>query len=93
MIWFAVAGVIVAVAAGLLIWVLLEARGIRREALRTLAAAEGVRDNTKALWALPDVSYLLKQTLDTVVSLAGRAETIADAMSPGKTVPRKEDAK
>lgn len=84
MIWFGVAGVLVAVAAALLIWVLLEARGIRREALRTLAAAEKVRDNTKALWALPDVSYLLQQTLGTVASLAGRAETIADALAPRK---------
>ena len=86
MIWFGVAGVVVLAAAALLIWILLEARGIRRQALRVLAAAENVRQNSKSLWALPDVSHMLQQTLGSVASIAGRAETIADALAPGKEV-------
>ena len=84
MIWFGVAGVVVLAAAALLIWILLEARGIRRQALRTLAAAEKVRENSKSLWALPDVSYMLQETLGSVASIAGRADTIADALAPRK---------
>lgn len=82
MIWYLVATVIVLAAAALLIWILLEARGIKKQVVRALAAAEQARENTRSLWALPDVSYALKQTLDTVLSVAGRAEQIADAVAP-----------
>lgn len=82
MIWYAVAGAVVLAAAALLIWIWLEARGIRGQALRALAAAEQVRENTRPLWALPDVSFLLQETLGTVGSIAARAETIADVVAP-----------
>lgn len=50
--WWGVGGAIVLVAALLLIWILLAARGIEREARRALGAARRLEANTAPLWRL-----------------------------------------
>jgi hypothetical protein len=58
--WWAVGGAVVLVAALLLIWILLAARGIEREARRALAAARQVEANTRPIWRLADVREALE---------------------------------
>ena len=81
MIWLGLAVVIVAVAAALLIWILCEAIGIYRHAVRALSAAKKVEENTRILRAIPDVNTLLADTEDTVATITGQAKQLADAVS------------
>ncbi|CAN5664403.1 hypothetical protein BH24DEI1_BH24DEI1_01840 [soil metagenome] len=82
MIWFGVALVVVAVAALLLIWIWLEARGIAHEAQRALAAGWEVEARTRALWAIPQVNQLLQEGHDAMNALTGKAGRVADAVAP-----------
>lgn len=84
MIWLALALVIVLVVAVLLIWVLLEARGIKTQALRALKAAGDVERGTVALWAILDVNNLLIAANSLVGSIAGKANAAANAVAPEK---------
>lgn len=84
MIWLALVAVIVMVVAVLLIWVLLEARGIRLEATRALKAAGDVERGTQSLWAILDVNNLLIAANGLVGSIAGKAHAAADAVAPEK---------
>lgn len=84
MIWLIVALAVVAVAAGLLIWILLEARAIAGQARRALAAAAQVEENTQALWAIPQVNQLLSEGNETLASIVRRAGSVADAVEPGR---------
>lgn len=84
MIWFWLALAVVAVAALLLIWILLEARGIAKEAGRALAAAVGVEENTRALWAIPQLNQLLREGHDTLSAVVHKAGAVADAVEEGK---------
>jgi hypothetical protein len=81
MIWLGLALVIVAAAAALLIWILCEAVGIYRHALRALVAAKKVEENTRILRALPEVNTMLADTEGTVATIAGQAKQLADAVS------------
>jgi hypothetical protein len=81
MMWLGIALVIVAVAALLLIWILCEAVGIYRHAVRALVAANKVEQNTRILRAIPEVNNLLADTEGTVATIAGQAKQLADAVS------------
>lgn len=81
MIWLGVALSIVAVAAGLLIWILLEARGIASEAQRALSAAADVEANTQALWAIPQVNQLLNEATASLDAITMKAGVVADAVA------------
>lgn len=81
MIWLGVALSIVAVAAVLLIWILLEARGIASEAQRALAAAADVEANTQALWAIPQVNQLLNEATASLDAITMKAGVVADAVA------------
>lgn len=73
---------VVAAAAALLIWILLEAKGIATEAKRALAAAAVVEKNTAALWAIPQVNQLLKEGDTTMKAIVNKAGTVAEAVDP-----------
>ena len=82
MIWFALAMLIVAVVATLLIWILSEATGIRKAAVRALNAAGAVEHNTKVLWKIPELNQLLDTGYGVVASIADKAHQAAEAVDP-----------
>jgi len=84
MIWLGLALVIVLVVAALLIWVLLEARGIRMEATRALVAAGLVEERTVALWKIPELNQLLGTGVGILKAIAEKAKTAADRVAPEK---------
>lgn len=82
MLWIILALVIVAAAAALLIWIIVEAKGIAKEAGRALNAAVIVEKNTVALWAIPQVNQLLKEGNETLERIVDKAGTVADVVAP-----------
>lgn len=78
--WLVFALVIIAAASGILIWILLEAIGITKHALRALEAGKKVEKNSRILWAIPDVNTLLSGTLGTVLGISEKAGQLADAL-------------
>jgi hypothetical protein len=83
MVWFALAMLIVVVVAALLIWILSEARGIRKAAIRALNAAGAVEDRTRVLWQIPELNQLLDTGHGLVARVADKAHQAADAVDPG----------
>lgn len=83
--WMAVAVVIVLVAAGLLVLIWMTARGIRREALRALAAVEAIHKNTDSIWALQATNDVASQIADTVEAIQAKGGALVTALG-GKTV-------
>lgn len=79
-IWVAVAMVLVLVAAGLLIVILVVARRILAEAVRALNAAETIRANTQAIWALQTTNEVAERLLDTVEDIAKKGGALAGAL-------------
>ena len=84
MIWLYVAIAIIVVAAALLIWILLEAKGIRHQAGRVLAAAGDVQQRSTALCAIPEVTNGLDVGLEAIDGIAENAITLRDALSGGE---------
>ena len=82
MVWILLALVIVAAAAALLMWIILEAKGIAKEADRALKAAAKVEANTAALWAIPQVNHMLKEGNEAVGRIVDKASTVADVVAP-----------
>ena len=78
--WMGVAVVIILVAAGLLIAIWQTARGIYREALRALAAAEKIRDNTNPIWALKTTNEVAATMLATVQHIEQNGGALAAAL-------------
>lgn len=90
--WFVVGGAVVAVAALLLIAIWWVARGIEKQAVRALAAAERIRDHTQPIWRLADTVDALEEVHRRVRSIAEKAETLAGAVhGEGGAVPREEE--
>jgi hypothetical protein len=58
--WMLVAAVVIVVAAALLVTIWLTARSIAAHARRALAAAEAIRDNTRAIWELQTTNEVPK---------------------------------
>lgn len=79
--WLAVAVVVVAIAAGLLIAIIVTARGIVVEAVRAKAAAEAIRSNTLPIWALQTSNEVAGQLLDTVKSIETHGAALASALT------------
>ncbi len=81
MIWLGLALVIVAAAAALLIWIYAEASGILGHAARALEAGKQIEANTRILRAIPDVNTLLDETDGSVLGVATKAGTLANALT------------
>lgn len=80
MIWLGLAAVIVLAAAAILLWIIAEAIGIKRHALRALAAGKLVETRTKSLGAIIDVNNGLRGAVGLVVSIHARAKGLEDAL-------------
>lgn len=78
--WMVVATVIILVAATLLIMIWRTARGIYREALRALAAAEKIRENTNPIWALKTTNEVAATMLATVQHIEANGGALAAAL-------------
>ena len=78
--WMAVAGVVVVIAATLLITIWLTARSIYAHALRALKAAEAIRINTLPIWELQTTNEVALQLLDTVQAIEGKGGALARAL-------------
>jgi hypothetical protein len=85
--WLVVATVVVALAAGLLIAILLTARRILAEAVRALNAAEAIRANTQAIWALQTTNEVAEQILQSVESIEQKGTALVGALH-GQTASR-----
>jgi hypothetical protein len=82
--WMAVAAVVVLIAAGLLIYIWMTAQGIRREALRALAAVEAIHENTGAIWALQATNEVAANLAKTVESIQARGGALMAALETRK---------
>ncbi len=78
--WIIVAGVVVLLAAGLLVAILLTARRILAEAVRALNAAEDIRRNTQPIWDLQATNAVAERILDTVESIERKGGALVGAL-------------
>lgn len=78
--WMAVAGLVVLVAAALLVTIWLTARSIAAHATRALRAAEGIRDNTRAIWQLQTTNEVAEQLLETVRAIETKTARLVEAL-------------
>lgn len=79
--WLAVAGVLVLVAAGLLIGVWLSARRILKLAGEALDAVREIRDHTDGIWALETTNRTALGILDEAESIREHAGEVAGALT------------
>ena len=79
-IWMIVATVVVLIAATLLIIIWRTARGIHREAVRALAAAERIRESTMPIWALDTTNQVGGGILETVQHIEATGGALAAAL-------------
>jgi hypothetical protein len=85
--WIVVATVVVLLAAGLLITILVTARGILAEAVRVLNAVETIRKNTQPVWELQSTNRVAEQILHTVEAIEQKGGALVRAVE-GQTVKR-----
>lgn len=85
--WMVVATLIVLVAASLLVAIWLTARSILRHAVRALAAAEHIRQNTLPIWQLQTSNEVAAQLLTTVRAIESKGGALTDALQ-GHAAPR-----
>ncbi len=78
--WMAVAGLVVLVAAALLVTIWLTARSIAAHAARALRAAEDIRDNTRAIWQLQTTNEVAEQLLETVRAIETKTARLVEAL-------------
>lgn len=78
--WMVVAGLVVLVAAALLVTIWLTARSILAHARRALGAAEAIRDNTRPIWALQTTNEMAEHMLDTVRAIEAKSTQLVDAL-------------
>jgi hypothetical protein len=78
--WMLVAAVVIVVAAALLVTIWLTARSIASHARRALAAAEAIRDNTRAIWELQTTNEVAEELRDTVRAIATKAAALVEAL-------------
>lgn len=78
--WMLVASVIVLVAAALLITIWLTARSIVAHATRALRAAEGIRDNTRAIWQLQTTNETAAEIRDVVGEIETKVNALVGAL-------------
>ncbi len=78
--WLGVAALVIVVAAALLITIWMTARGIYREAVRALRAAEKIRESTMPIWALATTNEVASDTLATVEQIEQKGGALAAAL-------------
>lgn len=78
--WMGVAVAIILVAASLLITIWLTARGISREAVRALGAAQRIREYTMPIWALETTNEVATEMLQTVQHIEQTGGALASAL-------------
>ena len=78
--WMGVATLVVLIAATLLIVIWRTARGIHREALRALRAAERIRESTMPIWALATTNEVGGDLLATVQHIEQTGGALAAAL-------------
>lgn len=78
--WLIVAVVVVLIAATLLVAIWLTARSIMSHALRALAAAESIRENTLPIWELQTTNEVGSQILETVQAIEAKGGLLAAAL-------------
>ena len=91
-IWYwslAVAGVVVLLAAALLIGILLVARRILSNARQALEAAEAIAEETKVIWELESTNRTAEEILATAESIEERGGRIAGTLH-GERAPSGE---
>jgi flagellar biosynthesis/type III secretory pathway M-ring protein FliF/YscJ len=82
-IWYwslAVAGVVVLLAAALLIAIVLVARRILSNARQALEAAEAIAEETKVIWELEETNRTAEEILATTESIEERGARISGAL-------------
>lgn len=79
--WMAVATVVILIAAGLLVTIWLAARRILADAVRALNAAEKIREQTTAIWALQDTNEVAEGILETVQAIEAKGGALAGALA------------
>lgn len=78
--WLLIAVAVVLIAAGLLIAIWLTARAIHAHAVRALAAAERIRQNTMPIWALQTSNEVASDLLETVQQIEAKGALLASAL-------------
>lgn len=78
--WMVVAGVIILIAAALLVTIWLTARSILAHAVRALRAAEAIRQNTLPIWELQTSNEVAEGLLETVRSIEAKGASLAEAL-------------
>ena len=86
-IWMTIAAAVVLVAASLLVYIWLTARGILREAVRALAAVETIHKNTQGIWALQATNDVAERISRTVKDIQKKGSSLVGALE-GRTVRR-----
>ena len=78
--WIVVATVVVLLAAGLLIAILVTARRILNEAVRTLNAVEVIRKHTQPTWELQTTNEVAERILNTVAAIEAKGGALVSAL-------------
>ena len=89
--WMLVAAVVIVVAAALLVTIWLTARSIAAHARRALAAAEAIRDNTRAIWEVQTTNEVAEELRDTVRAIETKAAALVEALE--SHAPRAADGR
>ena len=83
-IWLGVAGVVVVLAAALLITIAVLARQISALAATGLAVVEQIEQNTKPIWQLNTTNHVAGQLLGGAMAIESNALAIVGALSAGE---------
>ena len=83
-IWLGVAGVVVVLAAALLITIVVLARQIAALAATGLAVVEQIEQNTKPIWQLNATNHVAGQLLGGALAIESNAVAIVGALSAGE---------
>ena len=80
-VWMGVATVVVLIAASLLIVIWLTARKILADAVRVIAAAQAIRQQTQPVWALETTNMVAEDILANVQAFENKATLLAQALT------------
>lgn len=83
----ALAGVVVLIAAGLLLAILVTARSILGHGAEALEAAEHIAADTQVIWALADTNQVAAQILATAEQIEANGAVIAEALRQTEAGP------
>ena len=84
LLWLGVAGVVVVLAAALLITIVVLARQIAALAATGLAVVEQIEQNTKPIWQLNATNHVAGQLLGGALAIESNAVAIVGALSAGE---------